>query len=240
MSGKCALLAASALTALGVVLSGRCQANAFTVGPLTVNPSRTALPPVSGTLSLVDLGLSGTVVLSGIHPLGGVVHGSLGGRYAAPVTDVMGTKYAGNYLATGLGSITIQFGSLETVLGLLWGSVDDFNTISFATLDGPVSFTGALMPASAGSQGFGGSFYTTITSSVPFSSVALSSTDYSFEAASVVYGTALPESGNMSTGSTQGGALVYGTALPEPGGLAVLGVGILGLGLALGRRRVAA
>ena len=222
MSGTCALLAASAFTALGVVLSGRCQANAFTVGPLTVNPSRTALPPVSGTLFLVDIGLSGPVVSNEIHPLAGIVPGSLGGKYAAPVTDAMATKYAGNYLVTDVGLITIQFRSLETIFGLLWGSVDGYNTISFVTLDGPVSFTGALMPASAGSQGFGGSFYTTITSSVPFSSVTLSSTEYSFEAAAVVYGTALPELGNMLTGSTQGGAVVYGMALPESGDLALL------------------
>ena len=257
MSGKFSLLAAPGLIVVGVVLSGGCQANAFTVGRLTVNTAITGLLPVSGTLFPVDLSafspvvsagsylLAGgaTLVLSGIASRdsgqAGIVHGSVGGKYAAPVTDAMVTKYAGNYLATGIGSITILFPSLESVFGLLWGSVDVYNTISFATLDGPVNFTGALMPASAGSQGFGGSFYTTITSSVPFSSVVLSSTGYSFEAASVVYGAALPEPGTMSTGPTQGGAEVYGMALPEPGGLAVVGVGILGLGLALGRRRVA-
>ena len=223
---KFAMLAGIAMAAFGAG-----QAQAFTVGPLTVTTSASSLPPVSGTLFSVDLsGFSpvtstGTYLLSSGETLdltgisagdagqAGVVQGSVGGKYAAPVTDSVGTKYAGNYLSSGIGSLTIDFPSAESVFALLWGSVDTYNTISFQTAGGPVSFTGSLMPNNNGDQGFGGSFYTVIESSVPFTAVTLSSTQYAFESAT----------------------FEYGTSLPEPAGMAVLGAGMLGLGFV--RRR---
>ena len=231
---KFAMLAGIAMAAFGAG-----QAQAFTVGPLTVTTSASSLPPVSGTLFSVDLsGFSpvtstGTYLLSSGETLdltgisggdagqAGVVQGSVGGKYAAPVTDSVGTKYAGNYLSSGIGSLTIDFPSAESVFALLWGSVDTYNTISFQTAGGPVSFTGSLMPNNNGNQGFGGSFYTVIESSVPFTAVTLSSTQYAFESATFEYGTSLTP-----------------TPAPEPAGMAVLGAGMLGLGF-VRRRKIA-
>ncbi len=240
-SPRIALLAGVALAALAAV-----PAHAdFIVGPLTVDPSPIGPPPAAAALSPIDLsgfsvGLSSgsylladgvTLDLGGISAgdagVAGVVRGALLDKYATPVTDASGDLYAGNYLATGIGSITLRFPSLESVFALLWGSVDGYNTIRFDTLAGPVSFTGAMMPASDGSRGFGGSFYTTIYSAMPFTSVTLISTDYAFEAADFAYGAAVPGPAG----------LVSGAAVPEPAGMAVLGMGLLGLALA--RRKVA-
>jgi len=204
--------------------------NIFTVGPLTVDPDQNRLPPTSGTFSSVDLSgiAAGTSAGTYLLPEGitldlggvtntseGVVWGSLAGEYAAPITDHSGTAYAGNFLSTGVGSITLSFAPSHT-FAFLWGSVDDFNTVTFNTVDGPVSINGSEMPSHTGSQGYGGSFYTLVTSTDAFTSVTLGSTTPSFEAAAF-------EVGNL--------------AIAEPASVGLLGIGVAGLALLPRRRR---
>jgi hypothetical protein len=87
------------------------------------------------------------------------------------------------YLTTGIGEVTLQLGGPNQYFGLLWGSVDDYNTLSFyngATL--LFSFTGHdVNPLVHGDQGIAGTFYVNITSDTFFDRVVASSTQYGFE-----------------------------------------------------------
>ena len=66
--------------------------------------------------------------------------------------------------------------------GLLWGSVDNYNTLSFyngSTLIGTI--TGAdITPTATGDQGVNGTFYVNLVSTTPFDRVVATSSQYAF------------------------------------------------------------
>jgi hypothetical protein len=117
----------------------------------------------------------------------------LSGYYAAPyLSDGSGAafgnlqadgKNATQYLTTGIGQVTLQLEGYSQYLGLLWGSVDDYNKLSFYNGNTLLfSFTGLDVDAGAnGNQGAGGTFYVNINSDVAFNKVVASSTAYGFE-----------------------------------------------------------
>jgi len=97
--------------------------------------------------------------------------GSISGQWAAPyfsgnTASVFGEtptsgQDASQYLAVqGGGTATLTFGSAEKYLGILWGSVDTYNTLSFyngSTLIG--SLTGSQIQSDAsGDQGANGTY----------------------------------------------------------------------------------
>lgn len=139
-----------------------------------------------------------------------VVQNALSGEYAAPF--VSGSNGVGflapdqptgvdttRYLSTGIGSVTLQFASEQDYFGLLWGSVDNYNTLSFYngnTLVG--SFTGDQIWANAnGDQGQQGTFYVNFNSlDGSFNKVVASSTQNAFELDNVAYNSNnVPDSG---------------------------------------------
>jgi hypothetical protein len=133
------------------------------------------------------------------------VQGSQSGVYAAPyLSSGNGTLFgdptngpdATTYLTTGVGSVTLTLPGQENYLGLLWGSVDSYNTLSL--YDGSAlvkSFTGTDVTSSAsGDQGMLGTFYVNINSTDSFDRVVATSTSYAFEFDNVAYSAAaVPE-----------------------------------------------
>ncbi len=112
------------------------------------------------------------------------------------------------------------------IRGLLWGSVDSYNTLSF--YDGTTllfNFTGLDVDSLAnGNQGAAGTLYVNINSATPFDRVVASSSAYAFEFDNVALAVdpiTLPVNG-----------------VPEPGTLALLGLGLLA-GITTRRRRSA-
>ena len=113
---------------------------------------------------------------------GGIVSGSLVNKYAAPYTAT--GPDSTNYVTTGIGNATFAFSTPQTYFGLLWGSVDGYNSLSFYDASGNLVgvFTGLDVTASAnGDQGYSGSYYVNFSSDAGFSEVVASSSNYAFE-----------------------------------------------------------
>lgn len=165
------------------------------------------------TGNLVGTGPNGSVALT-ITPNARVATGAASGVYAPPyISGNNGNGFASQvtpgadttpYLTSGRvadgGSIKMDFGSNQQYLGLLWGSVDGYNKLSFYdssnTLVGEV--TGSDVTASPnGNQGQNGTLYVNIIAT-PFRYVVASSTSFAFEFDNVAYNespTGVPDSG---------------------------------------------
>ena len=155
-----------------------------------------------------------------LTPNAQVVNGSASGQYAAPyisnsngslfgdptINGVDTTNYitSGSTGATAGAAVTLSFPNLELYMGLLWGSVDTYNTLSFytggagGTLIGTV--TGSDVTATAnGNQGANGTYYVNITSSTAFDTVVATSSQYAFEFDNVSYSPTIPPGGPGQT-----------------------------------------
>ena len=144
-----------------------------------------------------------------------VVQGASSGEYAAPY--VSGTNGVGfgslnqpngadttHYLSTGIGSVILTFSSAQQYFGLLWGSVDDYNTLSFYNGASLVSsFTGNQIWANAnGNQGQQGTFYVNFQDiDGAFDKVVANSTSNAFEFDNIAYssGRNVPDTGATFT-----------------------------------------
>jgi len=133
------------------------------------------------------------------------VQGSLSGVYAAPyLSNNNGSLFgdpnngpdATTYLSTGTGSVTLTLPGQEMYVGLLWGSVDNYNTLSLyngSTLIGTVTGTDVTSNAN-GDQGVLGTYYVNINSTDSFNKIVATSTSNAFEFDNVAYNpTAVPE-----------------------------------------------
>ena len=150
---------------------------------------------------------------------GGVVNGDLVNKYAEPYPSLAGPDTT-NYLSTGIGTATLSLSTPQTYFGLLWGSVDSYNSLAFYDAHGNLisSFTGLDVTAAAnGDQGYYGTFYVNFLSDIPFTTVVASSSNYAFEFDDVAVDPPAPA--------------------PEPASLAILAGGLMAL--AATRRRVA-
>jgi hypothetical protein len=149
-------------------------------------------------------GMSDGITVSFITD-GQAVQGSQSGLYAAPyLSNGNGALFgdpnngpdATTYLSTGVGSVILTLPGQEMYFGLLWGSVDSYNTLSLyngSTLVGAVTGTDVTSNAN-GDQGEFGTFYVNINSSESFNKVVATSSAYAFEFDNVAYNpTAVPE-----------------------------------------------
>jgi hypothetical protein len=163
---------------------------------------------------------------------GQAVQGSVGGVYAAPfLSNGNGTLFgdpnngpdATTFLTTGVGSVTLTLPGEEKYVGLLWGSVDTYNTLSLyngSTLVGTVTGTDVTSSAN-GDQGANGTFYVNINSTDNFNKVVATSSAYAFEFDNVAYNvSAVPEPSSMVL-ALIGGVGAAGFARIRRKGLAV-------------------
>jgi hypothetical protein len=192
------LVAASANAALSV--SG--SVGGAPTGVSRVNFDDLALGSGGGTAS----GPNGSVAVSFVVD-GQAVAGAMSGQYAAPflsggngtgfgspdqANGVDGTTYLTSGISSGStqGKAILTFGAPEMYMGLLWGSVDDYNTLSFYDANDVLigSVTGLDVTGSPnGDQGVNGTLYVNINSDLAFTKVVATSTKYAFEFDNVAY-----------------------------------------------------
>ena len=169
--------------------------------------------PVSGSVPDINA----APYLSGGNGLG------FGPSGSTQANGVDGTTYI---TAGSTGSVTLQFPTLETYLGILWGSVDGYNSLSFyngATLIGTVTGSDVLASPN-GDRGINGTAYVNIstTGGSAFDRVVAASGLNAFEFDDVSF--------NL-TSST----FAADDPVPEPVGVALFGTGLFAL--AFVRRR---
>jgi hypothetical protein len=124
---------------------------------------------------------------------GAIVSGSSGGVFATPFGDA--TKYF-TVGSPGFSASTATFstGSGLSYFGFYWGSVDNYNSVSFLDSHGNIiqSFAGPV--PNGGDQGAGGSRWVEFSASGgSFQTVEFTSTTAAFELDNVAYVAAVPE-----------------------------------------------
>jgi hypothetical protein len=239
-------LAASLLSAPTGAFAGGIQ---ITTSVYQLDSSEPGLPnyvpsvaiPAIETINPNNVPADASVTFSYTTPNGGgapgIVQGSVSGEYAAPYSQT-GQPITSSYYSAGGGTITADFTNEKTYFGLLWGSVDSYNVLTFnnvtyvngvKTITQVAQLTGNSVISNAnGNQTVGGAVWLNMDflSGHDFNEVTFTDnpSDASFEFAAISTNTANVQlSGPGETYSEQG------IATPEPGTMALFGAGLAGL-----------
>lgn len=238
-----------AATAVAAFVGSLAMAGTASAAPLTISSVNGGAPtgvildnldwlPSNGNNGAPNTtgGLSaGSGMTVSFSPDGGAVQGNVSGINAAPFLSGGNGMGFGSpdqpngqdttiYVTAGGiqgSSATFLLPEHELYFGLLWGSVDTYNTLEFFdgnTLIGSISGTD-VNAAANGDQGAAGTFYVNINSTIAFDRVVATSSSHAFEIDNIAFNPSVP------------------TGTPEPITLSLFGAGLAGLGFARRRRK---
>jgi hypothetical protein len=197
-----ALAATAAVISSSLALAPH-QARAALANPnVSVNESLSSLPSNSDVI-LLNLGTSGVNGLVSEHTLiasdgsvisfsgsSGLYSGNVKGVTAAPWTNT-GPDKNNYYAAEPSGGVTVTYKTPEKYFGMLWGSVDFYNTLSFYQGNTLVeSISGSQIAANAnGSQTANGSYFVNFNfnNGTSFDRVVATSSTPAFEFDTIAY-----------------------------------------------------
>ena len=179
-----------------------------------------------------------------------IVQGSVSGQYAAPYSQ-NGLPITSSYYSAGGGQIIVNFNDEKTYFGLLWGSVDAYNSLVFnnvptvngvTTVPQVAALTGnSVLTGANGNQAVGGAVWLNMDflNSNDYNQVVFSDipSEASFEFAAISTNTADVPIVPTSQGGTYSQPGIS-TAVPEPASLALFGAGLAAIAV-FSRRRVA-
>lgn len=205
MTRKCGLL--GLIAGAGLLLSTGANAAVVTLGGVAAGDG-SGLTSFYGTTYNFDTSFAAISA-------GNLETGSSSGQYAAPNGDSTQYYTVGSFITPQTATLTL--GGNSNYLGLLWGSVDDYNSITLHLANGGTevisSSTQPLLNPANGNQGPGGTSYVNIYASDYITSIDFLSGKAAFEFDNVTV-----------------------AAVPEPATWAMMMLGFLGLGF-LGYRK---
>ena len=150
---------------------------------------------------------------------GSVVNYSVSGGTAAPAGDDSYYYTVAYPLQSGVGTFTADAGSSYNYFGLYWGSIDDYNSLSFyseGSLIATITGTDVIAAGTAlGDQSAAGSNrYVNFLFDTSFDRIDFSTTQFAFESDNHAF-----------------------ASVPEPATLGLFGLGMLGAGVARRRKK---
>jgi len=224
-----AFSAALAAAALGLAASAANAGVVISIGGVSVaGQGQTSAFSGQAGYTTFDFESSplGSVLQAPYSGNGRIVTGSQSGQYAAPQTpaDQNSSRYlAVPFQTSGTMSVSVDAPTLSNYFGLWWGSVDNYNTISFFNGNTQVAtFNGQQIRAvpnpllTPGTQSEAAYFNFAFTDGDAFTRVVLSSSSFALESDNHVFGTAV---------------------VPVPGAAVLLMSGMLGMLFASRRQR---